>query len=344
MKIPTSTHLSEVKYRVLKAVMLTAIFALCLVAGINLMNARPVINLILPLCAAGVISLLYLIAKKEDYRYYVKLFMMVFLTNIYLFVAWKTSPGSYSAMSFYAVLLIFVSILLSEKGQEYLIPVIGLFEMIYLLFTEPQFPNQYKVYSSLSARAFDLSINFTVVVIIFFVIIITLNLYFDDEHQRLFKTSITDQLTGIYNRRYLYHQLEFIHGAVKSNQFLDAYSLLMIDINHFKKINDNYGHPVGDEVLVALGNILKSSCRKNDFPTRFGGDEFILVLPNTNAIEAQLVADRINEAFSPLALKYYEEGLSLGIAVATYNGQTIEEMIQQADDHLYKTKRAMKGM
>lgn len=343
MNFPTSTHLSEVKYRILRAVMLTAILALCLVAGINLINLRPLVNILLPIAAAGLIGLLLLTARREKYRYLIKLSMMVFLTNIYLFVAWKTSPGSYSAMSFYAVLLIFVSILLSEKTYEYLIPFVGLLEMIYLLFTEPFYPDQYRLYSSLSARAFDLSINFSVVIIILFVIVITLNLYFDDEHQRLFKNSITDQLTGIYNRRYLYNQLEQLHAQAKVNRDAKAYSLLMIDINHFKKINDNYGHSAGDEVLVALGAILRSSCRKNDFPTRFGGDEFILVLPNTSEVEAQLVADRIREAFVPIASQYNQDNLSLGIAVASYEGQSIEAMIQQVDDHLYKAKRAMKG-
>lgn len=344
MKFPTSAHLSEVKYRVLKAVMLTAILALCLVAGINLINMRPPINTILPLASAAVVTGLYYAAKKERYRYLIKLFMMIFLTNIYLFIAWKTSPGSYSAMSFYSVLLIFVGILLSEKTYEYLIPFIGLLEMIYLLFTEPLYPEQYRLYSSLSARAFDLSINFSVVIIIFFVIVITLNLYFDDEHQRLFHTSVTDQLTGIYNRRYLYNQLETLHARAKKIPGENTYALLMIDINHFKRINDNYGHPTGDEVLVSLGAILRSSCRKNDFPTRFGGDEFILVLPNTSAVDAQLVADRIREAFTPIANQYSHEGLSLGIAVATYNGQTIDDMIQLVDDHLYNAKRAMKGI
>lgn len=344
MKFPTSAHLSEVKYRVLKAVMLTAILALCLVAGINLINMRPAVNVLLPLGSAAIVTGLYYMAKIERYRYFIKLLMMVFLTNIYLFIAWKTSPGSYSAMSFYAVLLIFVGILLSEKKYEYLIPFVGLLEMIYLLFTEPLRPEQYHLYTSLSARAFDLSINFSVVIIIFFVIVITLNLYFDDEHQRLFHTSITDQLTGIYNRRYLYTQLEVLHAKAKNTPAEISYSLLMIDINHFKRINDNYGHPVGDEVLVKLGAILRSSCRKNDFPTRFGGDEFILVLPNTSVIEAQLVADRIREAFSPIATQYNHDGLSLGIAVASYNGQSIDDMIQQVDDHLYKAKRAMKGI
>lgn len=341
MNTAKSKHLPEVKYRILQAVIVTATFAMILVSGINLFNQRPIENITIPLGASLILFGLLKISKIPKWRYPIKLFIMVFFGNIYLAVAWLTSPGSYSAMSFYAVLLIWITILLSEKPIEYLIPLTALIEMLFLLHYEPSKPLQYYVYSSSEARAFDLSVNFTVVILIIMYIMMTLNTYFEEEHRRLFNMSITDQLTGVYNRRYLFSRLEEVQ--YHANQSKKPFSLLMIDINHFKLINDTYGHSVGDEILINLGIILRKCCRKNDLPTRFGGDEFILILPDTTLGEAELVANRIREAFSKIAYEYARENLSLGIGITESGGQSIDDIIQQVDDHLYKDKQKMKA-
>lgn len=340
MNIPISKHLSEVKFRILRAIIITSILSLALVAGINVFNQRPIINVALPLCASAFMYLILKLTENFKLRYRIKIGVMIFFTNIYLVVAWLTSPGSYSAMSFYAVLLIFISILLAEKMVEYIIPLAGLLEMILLLNYEPMKPLQYGIYSAATSRAIDLSINFSVVIFIFMYIVLTLNNYFEEEHQRLFNMSITDQLTGVYNRRYLFSRLEEVHHL--SNKNKKPFSLLMIDINHFKLVNDTYGHSVGDEILIELGNILKSCCRKDDLPTRFGGDEFILILPDTTMTDAEQVSRRIKEAFNPLTEQYESIGLSLGIGITESSGESIDEIIQQVDDHLYKDKRLTK--
>lgn len=266
---------------------------------------------------------------------------MIILTDLYLPIAWLTSPGSFSAMSFYAVLLIFIGLILAEQPYEYFIPLIGLIEIIGLLQYETFHPEQYNLYVPTTVRAMDLSINFTVVTGILFIISLTLNRHFDKEHQRLFKISITDQLTKVYNRRYLFQQLDEIHYlASKSGH---PFSLVMIDINHFKLVNDTHGHSVGDEVLIKLGVILISSCRRQDIPARFGGDEFILLLQDTDYTEACFVAERIVEAFKPVCEQYADTHLSLGIGIVENHHMSINEMIQKVDDHLYKNKRDMKA-
>ncbi len=342
MRIPTSEHLSEVKYRILKAVIMTASVALFIVSLINILNQRPFLNFILPFIASLIFAGLLKLTDRPRWRYPIKLFVMIFLSNIYLPIAWLTSPGSYSAMSFYAVLILFISILFSEKPIEFLSPVVALIQMIALLNFEPLHPDLYSLYTEPIMRGFDLSINFTVVFIILFIITITINAYFEDEHQKLFETAITDQLTGVYNRRYLFARLEEIHAeSLRSDR---PYTLLMIDINHFKLINDTYGHATGDLILIELGRILKLSCRRNDLATRFGGDEFIIILPHTSLPEGNLVAERIKASFEPLCDKYQREQLSLGIGITQSSGQSIDEIIQQVDDHLYHNKRVMKGL
>lgn len=265
---------------------------------------------------------------------------MIMVTNVYLPIAWVTSPGSFSAMSFYAVLLVFVSLILSEKLLEYLIPALGVFEMMFLLQYETLHPEQYTLYVPMPIRAFDLSVNFVIVAAVFLIISLTLNHYFDDEHQRLFRISITDQLTKLYNRRYLFQKMEeTYYNAVKTRK---PFSLIMIDINHFKLVNDTYGHAVGDEVLKALAEVLTRSCRKNDVPTRFGGDEFIVLLPDTDYPQATMISNRIIEAFAPTAEQYADIGLALAVGITQNNDLDIDQMIQVADDHLYKNKRELK--
>lgn len=341
LNMPISQHLIDVKYRVLKSLLLTSFIGMTVVAFVNLLNQRPLVNFFMPLVSGFIMLGLYKLSARPKYRRPVKIGFMIFLVNLYLPIAWLTSPGSFSAMSFYSVLIIFIGLILSDKTIDFLVPLTALFEMIGLLQYEPFHPKQYTLYVPMGTRAWDLSINFTIVVIILFVVSLTLNRYFDDEHQKLFKISITDQLTKVYNRRYLFQRLEEVHyTSAKSGT---VFSLIMIDINHFKLINDTYGHQIGDEVLIQLGTILINSCRKMDVPSRFGGDEFILLLPDTDYEQANMVANRILEAFQPICNKYAETGLSLGLGITENLNLDIDEMIQVADDHLYKNKRECKS-
>jgi diguanylate cyclase len=118
----------------------------------------------------------------------------------------------------------------------------------------------------------------------------------------------------------------------------------MMDLNNFKRVNDTYGHVVGDEVLRAFGEVLRKACRKMDLPVRYGGDEFILVLPETDVQDVSVIQSRIKDFFKPISEKYAHVGLSISFGVATSEGKSIEEIMQMADDHLYKNKNALKSM
>ncbi len=340
LKTPISQHLIAVKYRVLQSLLITSIAAFIVVAIVNVINQRPFANFFAPVTFAAFTYILYYFSKNIKYRLVVKLIFMTLLTIIYLPISWVTSPGSFSAMSFYCILLIFVSLILAERPVEFIIPAIGVIEMLFLLHYETLHPEQYNLYVPMPARAFDLSVNFIIVIAVFFIISLTLNHHFDDEHQRLFKISITDQLTKLYNRRYLFQKMEETHYIASKTK--RPFSLIMIDINHFKRVNDTYGHAVGDEVLKSLAAVLMHSCRKNDVPSRFGGDEFIVLLPDTDYGQANMIAHRITDAFKTTTDTYSDIGLALAIGITENNDLDINQMIQVADDHLYKNKRDLK--
>jgi diguanylate cyclase (GGDEF)-like protein len=174
-------------------------------------------------------------------------------------------------------------------------------------------------------------------------------------HQKLNKLSITDELTGLYNRRYLNEFLEReLNLAKRHNTQL---SLLMMDIDNFKHVNDFYGHQLGDEILRTVGQIIKDSIRSTDFGARYGGEEFTIVLPYTNFGGSFDVAKKIKEQLSKYQFKGLVENVTISIGIVNYpdceefnSGEnindgsnagkinTIDNLLKIADDFLYEAK------
>ncbi len=157
----------------------------------------------------------------------------------------------------------------------------------------------------------------------------------------LLEMSNTDHLTGLYNRRYLMEVLdrEFLRTTRKGS-FL---SFLIIDLDHFKDINDKYGHQEGDVVLTHAATVFRDQLRCYDTPIRFGGDEFVAVLPETSLSDAMTVAERIRKALDETTFSGKLEKLkitaSLGFAVYPGVGvETVEDLIREADNSLYRAK------
>lgn len=161
------------------------------------------------------------------------------------------------------------------------------------------------------------------------------------ERTKLFTLATKDGLTGLYVIRHF----KLLLGAEMdmSREGKGKLSILMLDIDHFKKVNDTYGHQVGDFMLREVANILLSCCRQFDIPSRYGGEEFIIMLPGADSKEALMVAERIrkkieNNVFK-LGDKTYRATVSLG--VASFLGETaIDNFVKRADDALYKSKEA----
>lgn len=153
----------------------------------------------------------------------------------------------------------------------------------------------------------------------------------------LLELSHTDKLTGLRNRRFFQEKLE--EQVQLYNQEGTDFSLLIIDIDFFKQVNDTYGHQVGDNVLVHLANVLESYTRPADIVSRFGGEEFTALLPQTTADEAKMLADRLNQAVEQ---SVWEEigSLTVSIGVATFTaGDTETSILVHADQALYAAKR-----
>jgi diguanylate cyclase (GGDEF)-like protein len=157
------------------------------------------------------------------------------------------------------------------------------------------------------------------------------------EHEHARRLANTDGLTGLYNHRHMQERLR--QEVERAGRYDRALSLVMADLDQFKLFNDTYGHPSGDEVLIAVARVLRKISRGSDIAARYGGEEFTLVLPETPAAEAAKVADRARRAVA--GLRFSKGGrvtLSLGVASLTGRSMTKEELVEAADVALYRSK------
>ncbi|MCA0359159.1 MAG: PleD family two-component system response regulator [Proteobacteria bacterium] len=154
--------------------------------------------------------------------------------------------------------------------------------------------------------------------------------------------AVTDQLTGLHNRRYMTGQLDSL--VKRASLGGDPVSALLIDIDFFKKINDTFGHDIGDEVLREFALRLASNVRAIDLPCRFGGEEFVVIMPDTALADALRIAERIrmHVAGSPFKVAHGKEMLnvtiSIGVSATAGEGDTPEALLKRADEGVYQAK------
>lgn len=160
-----------------------------------------------------------------------------------------------------------------------------------------------------------------------------------ESNASLTQLTLTDHLTGIANRSLLDSELRKLRQLYQRYQ--RPLSILLFDLDHFKKVNDTFGHLNGDKVLIAMANTLKQQVRETDIAGRWGGEEFLVICPDTPEHEAYLLAERLRQAIASLRIPS-EEGVikvTTSIGVAALSGQmNVDELLRQADIHLYQAK------
>ncbi|MBI4699072.1 MAG: sensor domain-containing diguanylate cyclase, partial [Nitrospirae bacterium] len=162
--------------------------------------------------------------------------------------------------------------------------------------------------------------------------------------EELRELSITDPLTGVLNRRFLNNRLS--EEISRYNRYKQPFSLLMVDVDGFKEYNDTFGHLVGDKVLKILASTIVSTLRNTDIASRFGGDEFIIIMPQTPKTDAIHIADRIKENVSKIFIPDLDESLlkdiTVGIGLTTFpeDASSIAELLEKTDQAMYLAKKA----
>ena len=163
-----------------------------------------------------------------------------------------------------------------------------------------------------------------------------------DNVQSSIEMAITDALTGLHNRRYMEtHLATLVEQAGNRGKPL---ALMILDIDHFKSINDTYGHDAGDDVLREFATRIRKSIRGIDLACRYGGEEFVIVMPETDLTVAGLVAERLRRAIAGAAFTINNGGnsievtISVGITTLHHKGEPITDVVKRADKALYRAK------
>lgn len=158
---------------------------------------------------------------------------------------------------------------------------------------------------------------------------------------QLHDQSVRDPLTGLFNRRHMTDQLRKLISRSQASG--STVSLLAVDVDHFKKFNDNHGHDAGDMVLRAVGSVLQQSCDGDEIACRMGGEEFTLILPDSSPADVLARAEKLRKAVEDIAVRYGEKTLpritiSLGVAHYPTHGTMPQDLMRSADDALYDAK------
>ena len=161
------------------------------------------------------------------------------------------------------------------------------------------------------------------------------------DYEQTYKLAVTDGLTQLYNHRFFQEQM--INNASNFKRYGNKFSLILIDIDFFKKFNDTYGHQSGDCVLKQVANILKKNSRNSDFVCRYGGEEMAIILTNTAKAEATITAEKIcnavrNNKFILVNGEKVNVTISVGVATVGDNGEKPQEIIEYSDKCLYFAK------
>ena len=163
-----------------------------------------------------------------------------------------------------------------------------------------------------------------------------------DKYKAKSSQSITDPMTGMYNRLFFEQYLPRILDQMVGEGEDYAISVLMVDIDHFKKINDNHGHPAGDYILQYIGVKLKDSCRKSDILCRYGGEEFLIVLPGADLKDSKTVGEKLRLAVETSDIEFENKKIkvtiSIGSAQINVGLERSEQAIARADRALYHSK------
>ncbi len=325
------------------------IFVIIGSAGILFSLISTVVNLMLDLGAIPVLSttlttviallFVYQVYKTERYSYYSTIILLI-LTLIIYPVSWITSGGSQGTIPFFFIFnFIIIAVMLKRRR---IIPMILLNLCSFWGLYAYEYFNADSItyYNSDLKRMIDSGIFLTIISLsLFFVMYWIMKEYnkkigkLNETREQLSLLSLTDTLSGLYNRR---HVMVVLKKERLSGNLL---SLIMIDIDHFKNVNDTYGHNIGDEVITRIGQTLKTNLRGSDVISRIGGEEFLVVLRNDDQEIALRIAEKLRSLVEDLKWKNIQGVITISAGVYVSNSQdSVYDMLEKVDMGLYQAK------
>ncbi|OGI00174.1 MAG: hypothetical protein A2Y25_00305 [Candidatus Melainabacteria bacterium GWF2_37_15] len=233
------------------------------------------------------------------------------------------------------VLSLLVALVVIKIREPIFSSLIAIFIILAYIFAASALLDHYMLWVGIVSQTTFIILTFTVMFIIKYVLKAK-------DFEYTYKLATTDGLTDLYNHRYFQEKLK--ESIKKADKNRSNFSIVLIDIDFFKKFNDTYGHQAGDEVLRQVGQVLKRSVKTNDMVARYGGEEMVIIVADADTNAAVLIADRICKT---IAARKFNLGqglevnvtISLGVATYSLHGKTSTELIEFADKGLYRAKK-----
>ncbi len=327
----------DIRYLMFKVYCLATASLGLLFALVNLINRRPPVNIITGAAILLLSLLWYFMAKKGGGWYTAaRLSFLIVLSVLWVPFGYLTSPGADSAMPYLVLLAAFITTVAARNSWEYVFPALMIIQMPFLFHSELWFPELFPAYGDQAYRMQDLSLNFTVAS----GAVVASTIYMIKRHARftrdVYELSIHDDLTGLYNKRFFLDYMDREHD--RAMRIGKNYSLVIIGLNNFKQLNIEFGRHFGDQILSDLASLIHSNIRSYDICARYGGDEFIMVFPETEEPGAQNRMRELDSLFRDFCEPYKQLGFSIVYGIAGSRGKTVKQVIHSADELLYKKK------
>ncbi len=296
----------------------------------------------------GVFCLIMLVITIKTSNYITSAYITFWVLLLAIYPGlWLFNGGSSGPTLTVYIFNTFLTSILFDKIRTKKLLMTQFVTLILLFIVEYTNPSIIEPYSNDRVRFIDLSFAATIMIFFSYAIVSRLmeeyRLRIDELHvvqQKLQHLTITDDLTGIYNRRYI---IQEISKQLKDDQVL-PFTLIMFDIDDFKLINDRYGHSVGDDVIIGVSNFLNESVRPIDGVGRIGVDEFLILLMDTTEVKARKRAELIREQLSQL--NWPIEGLKVTVSGGLYTkkpSDDLEALLEKVDLFLYQAKATGKN-
>ncbi|ATW24478.1 GGDEF domain-containing protein [Candidatus Formimonas warabiya] len=278
------------------------------------------------------------------------------LTLIFIPLLWIYNGGLSSSVPFFYLFITGLSAILLNKLRYKLILGIQIVVLITLLIIEFYYPDLIIKYHSETAVFIDKAVSLVLISFIMFIMIIKImkeyhrtidKLRFAQEKLKksndvLYQASITDDLTGLYNRR---HIIKLLSGLIERDRQQKGISIVMMDIDHFKKINDTYGHKVGDLVLTKISASIREHFRNTDFIGRIGGEEFLILMPDTKLEVAFNRTENIRKYIEGLKWDYVQLHVTISGGVYDFSEyESCDTVLNKADIALYQAKSSGRNL
>ncbi len=322
------------------AITLTLCGVNVLVGLFNSILGYPAVTILVPLLIGLIYFVLFCFVRRGMLERFVRWFTVGLFTFFVIPFFWLIDGGSQGGFHFFLpAFFIIIPLLLSKSGnlKIFLVFFVCLASIIAMILIEYRYPELIRVYGQGKTRLLDIGISMGIADFGLFVTAMVLMNAYKNERNRVALLSVTDELTQAYNRRYMNRKILDEMSRVRRCDE-PPFSVILLDIDQFKSVNDKYGHDKGDEILILFSRMIHDCLRSYDQFARWGGEEFLIISPNTSLDGALVVAERLRaRAESTLFPGDLRITFSAGVSCFRKDDD-LNSIVKRADEGLYKSK------